>query len=134
LQGEWFERRFLTFRLERPRGGERWMSKLADFQIVGDSVSLTKIGDKAFTVVKVEDSDYTKGDEVTKGVKITTKEPFSIDGKSWSKFHTTRIAVVKRLSQADIRESINGGTPMGPVKCVSAKTANGKDFFNLVDA
>ena len=110
------------------------MSKLADFQSIGDSTSLAKVGDKSFTVIKVEDSDYTQGDEVTKGVKITTKEKFSIGGKDWSKFHTTRIAVVKRLSQADIRESINGGTPMGPVKCVSAVAANGKNFFNLVDA
>ena len=110
------------------------MSKLADFQTIGDSTSLAKVEDKAFTVIKVEDSDYTQGDEVTKGVKITTKEKFSIEGKDWSKFHTTRIAVVKRLSQTDIRESINGGTPMGPVKCVSAVAANGKNFFNLVDA
>ena len=110
------------------------MSKLADFQTIGDSTSLAKVEDKAFTVIKVEDSDYTQGDEVTKGVKITTKEKFSIEGKDWSKFHTTRIAVVKRLSQADIRESINGGTPMGPVNCVSAVAANGKNFFNLVDA
>jgi len=99
-----------------------------------DLSELAKIGDKAFTVIKVEDSDYTQGDEVTKGVKITTKEAFKIEGKDWSKFHTTRIAVVKRLSQADIRESINGGTPMGPLKCVTAVAANGKNFFNLVDA
>jgi len=110
------------------------MSKLADFQMIGDSTSLVKLGDKPFTIIKVEDSDYTQGEVVTKGVKITTKEAFSVEGKDWSKFHTTRVAVVKRLSQADIRESINGGTPMGPVKCVSAKAANGKDFFNLVDA
>ncbi len=110
------------------------MSKLADFQTIGDSASLAKIGDKAFTVIKVEDSDYTQGEEVTKGVKITTQETFSIDGKDWNKLHTTRIAVVKRLSQADIKESINGGTPMGPVKCISATAANGKNFFNLVDA
>jgi len=110
------------------------MSKLADFQTIGDSTSLAKGGDKAFTVIKVEDSDYTQGDEVTKGLKLTTKEKFSIDGKDWNKFHTTRIAVVKRLSQADIKESINSGTPMGPIKCVSEKAASGKNFFNLIDA
>jgi len=110
------------------------MSKLADFQTIGDSTSLAKIGDKAFTITKVVDSDYTQGDDVTKGVKITTTETFKIEGEDWSKFHTTRIAVVKRLSQANIRESINGGTPMGPVKCITAKAANGKDFFNLIDA
>jgi len=71
------------------------MSKLADFQTIGDSASLAKIGDKAFTVIKVEDSDYTQGEEVTKGVKITTQETFSIDGKEWNKLHTTRIAVAE---------------------------------------
>ncbi len=110
------------------------MSKLADFQTTGDSISLVKLGDKPFTIIKVEDSDYTQGDEVTKGVKITTKEAFSIEGKDWSKFHTTRIAVVRKLGDKTIRDSINGGTPMGQVKCVSAKAANGKDFFNLLDA
>lgn len=110
------------------------MSKLADFQTTGDSISLVKLGEQAFTIIKVEDSDYTQGDEITKGVKITTKEAVTIDGISWSKFHTTRIAVVRRLGDKAIRDSINGGTPMGPVKCVSAKASNGKDFFNLVDA
>jgi len=39
---------------------------------------LAKIGDKAFTVTFIEDSDYTQGDDVIKGVKITTKETFEI--------------------------------------------------------
>ena len=110
------------------------MSKLADFQTVGDSISLAKLGDTPFTVLKVEDSDYTQGDVVTKGVKLTTKEFFDIDGKEHNKFHTTRVAIVKRFSDSSIRDSINSGTPLGQVKCVSAKAANGKDFFNLIDA
>ena len=110
------------------------MSKLADFQTIGDSISLAKIGQQPFTVTKVEDSDYTQGDVVTKGVKLTTKESFDIDGNTHTKFHTTRVAIVKRFADSAIRDSINGGTPLGQVKCVSAKAANGKDFFNIVDA
>jgi len=41
---------------------------------------LAKIDDKVFTITFIEDSDYTQGDEVTKGVKITTKEIFEIEG------------------------------------------------------
>ena len=110
------------------------MSKLADFQTVGDSISLAKIGEQPFTVTKVEDSDYTQGDQVTKGVKIITKESFEIEGKTHNKFHTTRVAIVKRFSDSAIRASINGGNPLGQVKCVSATAANGKNFFNLIDA
>ena len=40
---------------------------------------LAKIGDKAFTITFIEDSDYTQGDQTTKGVKITTKETFDIE-------------------------------------------------------
>lgn len=110
------------------------MSKLADFQTAGDSISLAKIGEQPFTVTKVEDSDYTQGDQVTKGVKLTTKESFEIEGKTHCKFHTTRVAIVKRFSDRAIRDSINGGNPLGQVKCISATAANGKNFFNLVDA
>ena len=74
------------------------MSKLADYQTIGDSASLTKIGEKAFTIIHIQDSDYTQGAETTPGVKITTAETFEIDGNSISKFHTTRVAVVQRLS------------------------------------
>jgi len=47
---------------------------------------LAKIGDKAFTVTFIEDSDYTQDDDVTKGAKITTKETFEIDGISSTNF------------------------------------------------
>lgn len=81
----------------------------------------------------MEDSDYTQGDEITKGVKITTKETFEVDGNDVNKFHTTRIAIVNRLDNSSLRSDVNGGNPLGPVKCVEEKAKNGKSFFNLVD-
>ena len=95
---------------------------------------MAKIGDKAFTITFIEDSDYTQGTEVTKGVKITTKESFDIDGNFVNKFHTTRVAIVKKFNNEKLRNDVNGGNPLGPVKCVSEKSASGKSFYNLVDA
>ena len=107
---------------------------MADYTTIGDSVSLAKIDDKAFTITFIEDSDYTQGNEVTKGVKITTKETFEIDSIPINKFHTTRVAIVKKFNNEKIRTDVNNGTPLGPVKCILEKSASGKNFFNLIDA
>ena len=115
----------------------RWneIVKLSDYITSGDSVSLTRIDDKPFTITSIEDSDYTQGDETTKGVKFTTKEYFEIEGNKVNRFHTTRIAIVNALSNEKIREDVNGkNIPLGPLKCVSDKTKTGKTFVNLVDA
>lgn len=95
---------------------------------------MAKIDGKKFTVTKIEDSDYDDKGTITRGVKITTKETFDVEGVECSKFHTTRVAVVKRFGQGALRDDVNGGNPLGPIKCVKEKTAAGKDFFNLVDA
>ncbi|MFQ5476160.1 MAG: hypothetical protein ACE5DT_03925 [Nitrosopumilus sp.] len=95
---------------------------------------MAKIGEKAFTIKFIEDSDYTQGDEVTKGVKITTQETFEIDGNYINKFHTTRVAIVKKFNNQKLRDDVNNGTPLGPVKCISEKSASGKNYFNLTDA
>ena len=95
---------------------------------------MTKIGEQPFTVISIEDSDYTQGENITKGVKITTKEIFDIDGHQVNKFHTTRVAIVNRFKNDKIRDDINNKhIPLGPVKCISEKSASGKNFFNLVD-
>jgi len=39
--------------------GGKELATLADYAIIGNSVSLAKIDDKAFTVTFIEDSDYT---------------------------------------------------------------------------
>jgi hypothetical protein len=95
---------------------------------------LAKIGDSAFTITFIEDSDYTQGEEITKGVKITTKEQFDIDGNLINKFYTTRVAIVKKFNNEKLRADVNNGNPLGPVKCISEKSSSGKSFFNLIDA
>jgi len=96
---------------------------------------LTKIGEQSFTVIFIEDSDYTQGENITKGVRITTKEEFNVDGNQINKFHTTRVAIVNRFRNDKIRDDINNKhIPLGPVKCISEKSTSGKNFFNLVDA
>ena len=109
---------------------------VSDYAKTGDSVSLAKLGDQPFTIVKVEDSNYTQGEESTEGVKITTEKSYTIQEvpEPMNKFHTTRIAIVQFLKRKDVREDINSGKkPLGPVKCVEQKSASGKDFFNIVD-
>jgi len=96
---------------------------------------LAKIGEQSFTIMFVEDSNYTQGEDVTKGVKITTKEMFEVDGNHINKFHTTRVAIVNRFKNEKLREDVNiKKIPLGPVKCISEKSSSGKNFFNLVDA
>lgn len=94
---------------------------------------MAKIDDNAFTITRIEDSDYTQGNEVTKGIKITTKETFEIQGIPTNKFHTTRVAIVKKFDNPKIRSDVNNGNQLGPVKCVLEKSSSGKNFFNLVD-
>jgi len=102
--------------------------------MISNSASLAKIDGQSFTITQIEDSDYTQGDEVTKGVKLTMKESFAIEGNQMNKFHTTRVAIVKKFSNQKLREDINSGKETLHVKCVSEKSASGKNFFNLVDA
>ena len=95
---------------------------------------MAKIDDKIFIITHIEDSDYTQGTEVTKGVKITTKETFDIAGNYINKFYTTRVAIVKKFNNEQLRKDVNNGNPLAPVKCISEKSASGKNFFNLIDA
>ena len=97
---------------------------------MGDSISLAKIGNSAFfTVLHIDDSDYLNGDQVTKGVKITTKEYFEIDGHQINKFHTTRVAIVNKFANEKLRADVNSGKSLGPVKCISDKTKQWKKLL-----
>ena len=102
--------------------------------MISNSASLAKIDGQSFTITEIEDSNYTQGDEITKGVKLTMKESFSIGGNQMNKFHTTRVAIVKKFSNQKLRDDINSGKETLCVKCVSEKSTSGKNFFNLVDA
>ena len=68
---------------------------------------MAKIDYQSFTITFVEDSDYTQGENTTKGVMITTKEMFEIDGNHFNKFHTTRVAIFHRFKNEKLREDIN---------------------------
>ena len=108
--------------------------KLADYKSAGDSVSLAKIDGQKFTITGIEDSDYTEGNDVTKGVKITTKENFTVENRNFNKFHTTRIAIVEVLNNEELRQKIRDGDTLGPVICKKFKSEKGKDYFNFEEA
>lgn len=116
-----------------------------EYQSAGDSISLKEIGEKPFTIVGVEDSDYEEGKTKTPGVKIQTKETFEKkDGEEVNKIHTTRTAIVSKLYSVDaegkpanqkILGDLAKGEEIGPVKCVLVKAKKGgKDYYDLVAA
>lgn len=114
-------------------GGEVMTQKsISQYESVGDSKSLKEIDGQSFTIVKVEESNY----DDQPGVKITTAEGFNmIDGEEYNKFHTTRHAIVKKLSDEKLRADLESGVKIGPVKCEKqkAKTKGVQDYWMLVD-
>jgi hypothetical protein len=108
---------------------------IADFKHESDSVSLTKLEGKLFTIVAVEDSNYEDSGNVSQGVKITTKERHLVDGEPRNKFHTTRTAIVNKLRDPAVREALANGDTIGPVKAQLQKAKKGgKDYFDLIPA
>ena len=109
-------------------------TKISTYATVADSQSLKKIDGKSFTIIAVEDSDYEDDGVTHKGVKITTKEKFDLEGEKVSKFHTTRFAVVSKLGSSALREDLTKGIEIGPMNCQLVKSKQGgKDYFDLVD-
>ena len=105
------------------------MAKISSFeQETGNSISLAKIGEKPFTIVAVEKSDYESNGEVTDGIKITVEESF----EGVRVLHTTRRAIVSQLTKPEVLKTLETET-IGAVKCVKATSAAGKDYFKLVD-
>lgn len=110
------------------------MTQISETESVGDSTSLANIDGQAFTVIAVEDSPYTQqGEEDQAGIKITTEETFDIKGEEFSRFHTTRKAIVSKLTQSNVQALIEAGD-LDAVKCEKCNFANGKSGFKLVDA
>jgi hypothetical protein len=98
-------------------------------------VSLAKLNNAPFTIVTVEDSNYEDAGKVSEGVKLTTKETFTIDGEKRNKFHTTRTAIVNRLRNPELRRALAEGKTIGPVKTESVKAKKGgKPYYDLIDA
>lgn len=102
-----------------------------------DSINISEIGDKVFTILAVEDSPYTKDGEETPGVKISTAEEWErADGTKVSKIHTTRKAIVSKLTDQEFRDALDNGESF-KVKCPKEKTkpkGNGMAYFDLVAA
>lgn len=102
-----------------------------------DSINLSEIGDKVFTITAVEDSPYTKDGEETPGVKISTSEEWEKeDGTKVSKIHTTRRAIVSKLSDEDLRKALLDGDTFS-VRCPTEKVTpkkGGMPYFDLIAA
>ncbi len=110
------------------------MTKISTFETEANSISLAKIDGKSFTIVGIVESNYDEGSGDNKvstpGVKITTSEEF----EGVHVLHTTRKAIVSKLTSPAVLEALESGT-IGPVKCAKAQSAStGKDYFKLVDA
>ena len=106
--------------------------KLSEFVSSGDSRSLSYLDDREFTIINVERKDFDEN----KGIKITTKEDFDIEGEKVNKFHTTRQAIVgKFLNYAGeptrLFNAINQPDNALKVKIFKRKSASDEDYFDL---
>jgi len=107
------------------------MSKLSDYQSSGDAIGLARIGESAFTVVGVEDSSY----DGSPSLVIITQDPIEVDEVSYTRFYTSRKALLDTFKNETLRSDLKDGKPLGPVKCVMTKAkGGGKDYWVLVDA
>jgi hypothetical protein len=115
------------------------MGNFNDYSIsAGDSINLSDLGDKPFTIVSVEESNYEEqGKAPTPGVKISTVEEWEReDGTKVSKIHTTRRAIVSKLLNPEFLKAIESGETF-TVKCPTEKVKSkkgGMPYFDLVAA
>ncbi len=106
------------------------MSKISDYQTVGESIGLARIGAEPFTITSVEDSSY----DGEPSIRIITKEKIKVDGTAYNQFYTSRKAVMDTLKNLKLREDLKI-KPLGPVKCILTKAkGGGKDYWVLADA
>ena len=94
--------------------------------------SLSYLDYREFTIIGVERKDHDEN----KGIKITTKEDFDIEGKKINKFHTTRQAIVRKFlndagEPTTLYNAINRVDASLRVKLFQRKSANGRDYFDL---
>ena len=94
--------------------------------------SLSYLDNREFTIIGVERKDHDEN----KGIKITTKEDFDIEGKKINKFHTTRQAIVRKFlndtgEPTDLFNAINQPDNSLKVKIFMRKSASDEDYFDL---
>lgn len=105
----------------------------------GEATKLAHLDEKpSFTIVGVESSDYEDQDGVHAGVRIETKESFVIEGTPFSKFYTTRTAIVskfynKEKTPSALTTAILAGGEL-KVKTVSKKSKSGRSYFDFEQA
>ncbi len=114
------------------------MTSFDDFgQSAGDSINLSEIGDKVFTMTAVEDSPYKDGDTETPGIKISTEETWTKeDGTEVQKIHTTRRAIVSKCTDDKLKEALANGETF-KVKCPKEKVkakGKGMPYYDLIAA
>ena len=101
---------------------------LSDYIETGDATNLSKLDDKIFTIVAVQDRPY----EDKAGVQITTKETFEFDDKKFNQFYTTRTAIVSTLTREKLRKDLADGNELGPLRIVSRVSPKSRrTYFDL---
>jgi len=107
------------------------MSKISDYQTTGDATGLAKIGAEPFTIIALQDSSY----DGSPSIIITTKKPITVEGTEYTKFYTSRKALLDTFGNEKLRKDLSDGKPLGPVKCTLTKAkGGGKDYWILEDA
>ncbi len=111
-------------------------TRISDFsQSASDATSASNLDKESFTIIAVKKHDYTGKDGATSdGVLFTTDTKYQIDGVEYDKFYTTRKVPTEQLLAEEAAASINGGTPMGPMKFAKVSGKNGSNYFVLEDA
>ena len=94
--------------------------------------SLSYLDDREFTIIGVERKDHDEN----KGIKITTKEEFDIEGEKINKFHTTRQAIVRKFlndagEPTTLYNAINQPDNSLKVKIFKRKSASDEEYFDL---
>ena len=72
--------------------------------------------------------------KLQKGSKSQPRKHLKLMGILSTNFIPTRVAIVKKFNNQKLRDDVNNGKTLGPVKCISEKSASGKNYFNLIDA
>jgi len=111
--------------------------KLENFA-TGEATNISKLGEKPFTIVKVESSDYEGQDGVVAGIRIETKESFDIEGSSFNKFYTTRTVCVSKFYNKEkvptaLTTAILAGGEL-KVKTTSKQSKSGRSYFDFEQA
>lgn len=89
---------------------------------------------------KIKTKETFKGTdlEITEKAKMnmTDEAIAEVKKQSWSKFHTTRFAIVHQLDNKELQKDLKDGKEIGPVKCsyVAKPKKGGNAYWEITDA